>query len=544
MGSIHSAHRAVAVLDGATLRASGYLISPEVVVTCQHTFEREGDWRLRRWDGTVIELDLGRTLRWPEADVALLFLHEPLTETTPVSMGELNPLFPGPLPFQMYGWPLWGSELGPDRVRQEGGRMVRGTIEPSDISPDHNVVLRPGHWGASDRLGTSDWAGMSGAAVFSLDRLVGVQRRQVDVLRPDSIEARPVAPLWRDEDFVRVMREQGVELDIDWMRSGNRAQTRRLEVHGPTEVPLFTVTDFQVRSDRWDRLIWRLGGTGDTTPHERSPVRPIEWLTVAPNDASQLGSQGQLLVEGSSTSDDDTVVAVHPFTVTAPSPTSIAALYECAMWLLDKARAGGPPPQNLRAALLGKRAADLLSEALPVAVASPVLDLAAQGLPALHESLARAKSFAQRRISDPQATASAEYREDDKYVYHRAYGPRRALAEQSMGTFDREDPFWSQTLRVLGHDGIEGVDAYLRPRPRDMRPERGSFEALLMQLLLEDNVVDVGSGDFQYVHGRLNDVVNSLIDEGLATWEHGSTRLRPTAVGRLWLRDTLRRLAG
>ncbi|ROR91073.1 S1 family peptidase [Nocardioides aurantiacus] len=538
----HTAARAVALLEDGVLRASGYLIAPTAVITCAHVLTQT-DWIGTRWDGSTVEFDLAATLSWPDADIAILIPRTPV-EVEPVTVGVVDSLYPERLPFRMYGWPLWGAEAGPDGGVRDGGRMVHGLIDPSDTSPDSNLVLQPDRTGASHLLGRSDWKGMSGAAVFCLDRLVGVQRRHVDVSRPDSVEARPLQLLLDQPGFPELLQDLGVVVDRDWTITGTRARRTRLELHGPDAVPLFSVTDFELRSDGWDRLFWRATAVDRTRPEEITPVRPVEVLTCAPRDVAHLGGTGTLTVETSRDTDEASESVSRPFMVTAPSGLEVAALYEIAMWLLNEARRGGPPPENDRAGRLAASTADLVEHAVNVAQPHSLVTLAARGLPALRRSIAWALNESSRRLRDADDRLSAEDRKEAKHTYHGAYVVQQTLANQAYGRFDPSDPFWSHRLRLLGFANHTELLAHITPSLSHLAIAPGSFEASVLELLVTVGQVDIRSPDYTQatgeIQGRFNDLVNALLREGMTRWDGDSVRyLVPTAVGQLRLPQML-----
>jgi hypothetical protein len=513
-----------------------------VVITCAHVLT-EAEWTGIRWDGSTVEFDPSATLTWPDADIALLF---PLTpaEVDPVTVGVVDPLYPERLPFRMYGWPLWGAEAGPDGRLRDGGRMVHGVIDPSDTSPDGNLVLQPDRTGASHLLGRSDWNGMSGAAVFCLDRLIGIQRRHVDVNRPDSVEARPVQRILDQVGVAELQQDLGVAVDREWSLTGTRARRGRLELHGPDVVPLFSVSDFELRSDGWDRLVWRATGVDQVRPTEVTPVAPVELLTCAPRDVAHLRRDGTLMVEVSRDTDDARESMSRSFTVTAPTGLEVAALYEIAMWLLDRARAGGPPPENDRAGRLAESATELVEQAAKAAQPDPLVALAADGLPSLRRSVAWALSESRRRLRDANDFLSSEDRKEAKYAYHGAYVVQERLRDRAYGHFDPADTFWSHRLRLLGFVDHTGLLAYITPPLAHLAIAPGSFEASVLELLVTVGQVDIRSPDYTQataeIQGRFYDLVNALLREGMTRWQGDSARyLVPTAVGQLRLPQIL-----
>ncbi|MEU9337256.1 hypothetical protein AB0D49_29530 [Streptomyces sp. NPDC048290] len=170
------------VPDGS---GSGYLIGPHLVLTALHVV-RPG----KRWAGSV-QVRVGhprygvgpveRTAEvcWPDPegpevsddapDVALVWLHEPVTTTgaEPVRWGRPGGVVP--LPYYGAGFPAFAADAASAAHFED----LRGEL-PAVSTSSSGWVLNSPVWPGSGSGGERPWAGASGAAIFCDGRLVGV----------------------------------------------------------------------------------------------------------------------------------------------------------------------------------------------------------------------------------------------------------------------------------------------------------------------------------------------------------------------------------
>ncbi|MGY1695397.1 serine protease [Geodermatophilus sp. SYSU D00814] len=528
--------RAVAVLQGGKQRASGYALGARLILTCEH-FLRTGELAIRP---RTSSLTRPATLveRFPSADVAILHC-EDLGELPPVTIGLVEPVGRDSMTFEMYGWPLWSTERGTDGALLEGGRLVRGTFEPSDTSPDNNLVLQPTRMGGNIRSG---WTGMSGAAVFSLDRLVAVQRRLLNPDDASSIEARPLAPLFDDPTFASLTTDAGILLDQQWAPRRVGTTTRsRLELHGPSRVPLLSTATFIVRVDGWPTLSYSFSGVRNSQPqHGSASATPQVEIHAAFVDADQVGTSGRLLVEASGGERDERTLT-RSILVEGPEDVDLASGYETVIQVLERVRAMGSPSTALRAAKICEDGLRRLRAATRLADHSMVASMIDQGLAGAAECLATERSWIRRKLADQDATRSEEVRQTSKYAFHRAYAVRSKLREQglSLPADERTDEERDIAMTLLGFRDYATLQEHLDPGLGTILTNLGPFERTMLKML-QSGEVDLHHPDFTgavpEIQAKTYDLVNALITEGWARWAR-DYRLTLTQVGRAGLND-------
>jgi hypothetical protein len=525
--------RAVAVLQDGKHEASGYLIAAGLVVTCEH-FLGGGPLAVRGRSSTSTS---AATLaaRFPSADVALLSCDE-RADVRPVTLGQVEPTGRHSLTFEMYGWPLWSTERGRDGTLLEGGRLVRGVFEPADTSADGNLVLQPTRYGGAVPSG---WSGMSGAAVFSLDRLIAVQRRLLNPADPSSIEARPLALLMDDPAFVDLTAQAGIALERTWApRRGGAGGQERLELHGPSRVPVLSPAAFHVRVDGWPVVDYTFAGVRNVvSQHGSVPAAPVVDIRAMFTDVEQIGTSGRLIVEASGGEREDRT-AVHQLVVVPPDDEDLAFGFETVVRMLDRARGAGSPSTGLRAVAVGETGAHRL-RAAALEAGTAVAETVVRGLAGVTDCLAVEGSLHRKRLADKDARSSEDDREASKWAYHRAYVARAELRDQGLvrAADNRSDEERDGAAALFGFADQAALQEHLDPGVETLLAHPGAFERAFLDMLRAGEV-DVGHSDFTGalpdVQAKLYDLVNALITEGWARWVQGY-RLTLTQVGRAGL---------
>jgi hypothetical protein len=532
-GARFDADRAVAVHQDGKQQASGYVVASGLVLTCEH-FLKNGPLAVRhRLSSAQVPAELiGRS---EAADVALLRC-DGWANIAPVTIGAIESGARECMPFDMYGWPLWSTEVVDDELL-EAGRTVRGVFEPWDTSPDGNLVLQPSRWGGDIPAG---WGGMSGAAVFSLDRLVGVQRRLLNPQDATSIEARPLAPLMQDEAFEPVLTEAGVALERRWApRSTDHASRSRLELHGPTRVPLLSPVRFHVRVDGWTSVHHVFAGVRSGLPArdavEITPLVEVPFIAIDPRD---VGRSGTLIVDATGEKLDDERTE-HAFTIDEPDDADLAFAFETAIELLETVRGGGSPSAGLRAAELCAVALDRLRAAAEIARSSRVAAIIVSGVSGASESLAVERSRWRNRLADQDAEPSTEAREMSKYAFHRAYVAREELRRRGAAApaARRSAQERSAATALLGFHDPKALKEHLHPSLETLLADPRPFTQGFIRMMLAGDV-NLRHADFvtaaPEVQAQTYDLVNALITEGWARWVEGFD-LTLTQLGRAGL---------
>jgi hypothetical protein len=191
---------------------SGYRVGGRLVLTAAHLFPagvgNGCQVRSKRTFGTV-----AATVAWiaPGVDIALVALPDDVASCEPVAFGAL-PTGPERARFDLYGWPKWAQTTPPDEKPKAGGRHIDDLIYLADASPDGLLVLEPDRIPEAPALGKpgSDREGLSGAAVVCDGLVVAVQRQHQDPRRPASLEAEPLAKVYGDEVWRRLLEQHGV----------------------------------------------------------------------------------------------------------------------------------------------------------------------------------------------------------------------------------------------------------------------------------------------------------------------------------------------
>ena len=202
--------RAVEIVGPAY--GSGYRIGGRLVLTAAHLFPAGAGSacrvRSKPTFGTV-----AATVAWiaPDMDIAVIALSADVAGREPVVFGAL-PSGPEKVRFDLYGWPKWARTTYLDKTPKAGGRHIEGWIYVADTSPDGLLVLEPTRVPEAPAPGEdgSAWQGISGAAVVCDGLVVAVQRQHQNPRRPASLEAEPLAKVYGDAGWRRLLEQHGV----------------------------------------------------------------------------------------------------------------------------------------------------------------------------------------------------------------------------------------------------------------------------------------------------------------------------------------------
>ncbi|MFI6467998.1 hypothetical protein [Streptomyces sp. NPDC050538] len=188
---------------------SGYLLTPRLVLTALHVLTLPDDLLMeRRIDVVVGHPDHGDRLYrsgwlcWsaPACDVALVRLDRPVDVLGEVLWGR--PVA-GVLDYEALGFPNFARYDGEQRIEHLTGRLpAYGQGAAGGLVLDQNAAPR---W----RRDRRNWGGISGAAVFCADRLVGVvvmDDAKFEDLRLHGVPAHTFA---QDDKFVRHLEADG-----------------------------------------------------------------------------------------------------------------------------------------------------------------------------------------------------------------------------------------------------------------------------------------------------------------------------------------------
>ncbi|MFD8593177.1 NACHT domain-containing protein [Streptomyces sp. NPDC059637] len=201
--------RTAAVLAGGR-QGSGYLLTPRLVLTAAHVVDHV---RARAAGATRALVPGGRgetpcDIVWSAHDVALLLACGDLVRPgdsarfAPLRWGVTSSLAPLP-DCQAVGFPRAQRDAD---GRLESEQLI-GTLKPGSGMIRGRYVLDSAHGAPAGTGGGSPWAGMSGAAVFSGDALVGVVSTDPHHWQHSRVEAVPVGTFLNSDGFREALRE-------------------------------------------------------------------------------------------------------------------------------------------------------------------------------------------------------------------------------------------------------------------------------------------------------------------------------------------------
>ena len=228
---MYASERSVEV-KGAT-EGSGYLIAPNLILTSWHVVGAVKTAQIRvlgQYQAGASPVDFERfpaEILWPdhdpgeENDFALLRASRPVPCGGPVGWMALQKT--GELEVQATGFPNFRvftnsflGRFGLGSRRERDTHQIRGTVSAGSIlkqrqfgAGNFEVALRPECVPAASK---EMWEGMSGAALFSGDRLLGVVKGVSEVRDYHRLHAQPVERLFTRNDVQSAVRSAGLEL--------------------------------------------------------------------------------------------------------------------------------------------------------------------------------------------------------------------------------------------------------------------------------------------------------------------------------------------
>jgi hypothetical protein len=203
--------RIAAVFSGGK-QGSGYLLSQRVVLTARHVIVDDEDIRvIVPGRASLTRCDIVGGWTSEDCDVALLIAYEDLTsESTTVPWGRTDSLAP-----------VRGCQaIGFPHVQRDGAGMLdteqlTGTFKPGTGLLSGRYVLDSDHTPPASRPdGGSPWAGMSGAAVFSGEVLMGVVASDPHGWRHGRVEVTAARTLLDNRRLMRILGERGIEVPV------------------------------------------------------------------------------------------------------------------------------------------------------------------------------------------------------------------------------------------------------------------------------------------------------------------------------------------
>lgn len=201
---------------------SGYLVAPGLVLTAQHVVAglQSTELRLLEADahglpGTVGAWQPARVV-WSSAeqDLAMLAPAEKQAKFTSLTgttkAGRLDNRGSTPVRVHALGFPR-----AMEKPTHSDTLMLLASITPLSGVRSGSLLLKLTEDSPRPASG-KDWKGMSGAAVFAGDRLVGVIKA-VPTRLDESILAAPVHLMFDDVVAVSILRDAGVTLDSQFV---------------------------------------------------------------------------------------------------------------------------------------------------------------------------------------------------------------------------------------------------------------------------------------------------------------------------------------
>src|SRR5262245_56866436 len=195
----------VARRSGGEERGSGYRLAPAIVLTAEHLVQDAARTVVRFNGGRPGEWSSTGTVAWsdPESDLAFVRLDDPTGEADwPVDFGRISTDQAALLACEAVGFPLF-------KLRRDTGGSYRdshhahGTIATlsNAKSGSFELVLEAGpagapEWLAAESPPASPWSGMSGAVVWSADRVVAVVTEHHGAEGAGVLLAAPIARLY------------------------------------------------------------------------------------------------------------------------------------------------------------------------------------------------------------------------------------------------------------------------------------------------------------------------------------------------------------
>jgi hypothetical protein len=207
---VHPDIKRVAAVFGRS-QGSGYLLTPWVVLTAAHLVEGASEITVVTWGGPgAVRCRLLWKQNSRDCDVALLAAErELLPGLQPPEIGVIYDVG-GREGAQALGFPQVQRNAGGDIECEQ----LIGTLKPGSGALSGLQVLDSGYGApASDVRAASPWAGMSGAAVFFDDLLVGVVKEEPAGWRHARVGLTPTRTLMANAAFHMACKGFGIPIN-------------------------------------------------------------------------------------------------------------------------------------------------------------------------------------------------------------------------------------------------------------------------------------------------------------------------------------------
>lgn len=166
--------------DGTVMRGSGYRTATTDVLTAAHVIEHATGIKVRFDADTDTEWETVATCRWSEAraDLAVLSIPSRGDELLPARFGRIGEAH-AVLPATAVGFPLWKLKIydGPVVARYRDTHQASGMVAALSNRREGTLEFTVTPPERDTDPDVSPWQGMSGAALWIGDRIVGVIAR-------------------------------------------------------------------------------------------------------------------------------------------------------------------------------------------------------------------------------------------------------------------------------------------------------------------------------------------------------------------------------
>ncbi|HEY9699062.1 MAG TPA: serine protease [Trichocoleus sp.] len=191
---------------------SAYRIGGRLVLTAAHLLSEVGSVCHIRSKQSLGKVDAKVVWKDQQSEIALVELPEEIAFDEAIVFGKLPEARSGEvLPFQMYGYPLWGRTQREGGRTAAGGRQIEGKIYLADTSPDGLLVLEA-HRVPKQYLSDSDnvWLGISGAAVVCDGLVIAVQIQIPNPRHLEILEASPLSKVYTNSKWCALLKQHGI----------------------------------------------------------------------------------------------------------------------------------------------------------------------------------------------------------------------------------------------------------------------------------------------------------------------------------------------
>jgi hypothetical protein len=334
-----------------------------------------------------------------------------------------------------------------------------------------------------------------------------------------SIEARPLAVLARNPEFIGIAKTHGLEFDDSWVPGTESAAGNLLEIHGPAEAPLLSPVTFHVRSQGWQRLAYKLSGPESDLPHVGSVVAaPINEFRAFFSSAESVGATCRIEVRATGAA--GSAHGAREFRIAASIVPDLVDAYEVALYATNLAYFVGSPTIASRAGQAAVVALNRIRGALNNNLETGTLQALRQGCHFALRGLEVEVAAQRMRIIDKDYHVPQDIHGDSKHAHHAAEEELYALHNAGLGlvgqrTLDDLDPMFP----VLGYTNRAAFKRRVDPPLEDVLAAPTDFVRGYLKLLSHSSRVNVEqmevAGPAREEH---YDLVNGLYTAGWAYW--------------------------